>query len=84
MRWPLAKSNLTRLLSRLSESCDPADQQFCDALEEAIRRADQAEQLREVNQDLRGRLAGLEAGRPAVTDGPSAPCHLSRVPPRRL
>jgi hypothetical protein len=54
-------SGLARLLSRLSETCYPADQQFCDALEEALRRADQVDQVQEVNQDLRSRLARLEA-----------------------
>jgi hypothetical protein len=61
MNWPLARSTLTRLLSRLSESDDPGNRQFCDAIEEALVRADQVEMMKEINRDLRDRLSDLEA-----------------------
>jgi hypothetical protein len=61
MRWPLAKSTLTRLLSRLSGSDDLADRQFADALEEAIVLAEKVELMKEINRDLRDRLSDLEA-----------------------
>jgi hypothetical protein len=60
MRWPLARSTLIRLLASLSASDDPGNRQFCDALQEAIRLAEQVELTKEVNRDLRDRLAGLE------------------------
>jgi hypothetical protein len=61
MRWPLAKSTLIRLLARLSASDDPADRQFCDAIEEALVRAEKAELMKDINRDLRDRVTDLEA-----------------------
>jgi hypothetical protein len=71
MRWPLAKSTLSRLSSRLSASDNQADRQFADAIQEAIRLAEQGEQMKEVNRDLRDRLSDWEAALSQLPPGHS-------------
>jgi hypothetical protein len=61
MRWPLAKSPLIRLLSRLSVSAGATERPFADAIEEALVWAEQVELLKEIKRDLRDRLTDLEA-----------------------
>jgi hypothetical protein len=50
-------------MARLAASDAAADQQFADAIEEALVRAEKVELLKEVKRDLRERLSDLEAAR---------------------